>query len=122
MNKPMWSTVLLLILATTGCSISGGSIQDDMLVLANILEPEVDIYEQQSDSPDAARNVTVARGVVALLRTGAEPSASIDQIRELRPIFVAWLQSRGKDPEEIENILRPIRVALAILEARLKRA
>lgn len=115
---------LLLCLATMAGTIScagGASIRDDLALLADILEPEVDFYEDHSMDPRVRENVAIARGVIVLLRTGAEPGVSIGQVRELKPVFVGWLQSRGMSEAQIEAILRPIRVALVILESRLSR-
>lgn len=117
--EALLASLLVALIATVSCTST--SIQDEMAILANILEPEIDLYEAQSTNPSSQEHVAIARGVVALLRTGADPEASIDKVRDLRPIFVAWLQSRGKSEQQIEDIIRPIRIALTILEARIAR-
>ena len=112
--------LLAVLLALTGC-LQGGLNYDQrrLDVLANAIDAEVDAVEVSLiESPDGEieEAIFLARSLAEGLRVGGDVPSLIDAARKLGPVFRAWLMLQGLGAVEVEQRVRPFRIALGILE------
>ncbi len=130
-DRDPWALVWILVGVVAVCvafaqcpscaSTTPEAVERTADVLADLLEAELDAAEAAGGmDEDLAEQIKAARVAVGVLRAvdadGDTIRSALATLRGLGPVYCEYLAARGMDPDQIERRVRPMRLALGVLE------